>query len=185
MRRWVLLAVGLGTGCAAEHPRPPAPFLPEVYIEYRADNREAILERRYRNMDWIPVCASPCSRTVRPDFEYRVGGEWIVPSKPFVLYQPTTIDVRAGSRSTRAFGIVAVSVGIPMMFIGGILTMIGLSAEGSSDRGGYGGPSWQGAATVFGLGIASTVGGAIAVGTNDTRVEFRERSPLAKLTLKF
>jgi len=175
MRRRAVVAITLVTGCA-EHPEPRGPYLPEVYVDYRADREDAILERRYLNMPWIPVCASPCRRTVRPDFEYRVGGEWIVPSQPFRLYEPKTIVARAGSRPTKSIGIVGISVGIPMIVVGGILAMVGYGAnyDRSGDRN-YGGPPWELGAVIAGLGGLFTIGGAYAVGSNNTVVEFRDR----------
>ncbi len=176
-RPYLFLFVAAAGGCAPEQPAPRAPFLPEVYVEYRADDRAAVLERRYRDMPWIPVCSSPCQRTVRPDFEYRVAGEGIVPSPPFRLYEATTINAHAGSRGSRAAGIVGVSVGAPLMFIGGYLAMLMVDSGNS-------GAFWTGT-FIFGTGTLLTVGGGWALSDNHTTVQLRERSPIAKVTFKF
>lgn len=178
MRRFAL-AIALTTGCAPEPAAPRAPYLPEVYIDYRADRPEAILERRYRNWDWIPVCSSPCARTVRPDFEYRVGGEWLNPSRPFVLYAPTTITAHVGTRENRALGIIGMSVGIPVMFAGLILTLLGMK----SDDDGGSGALWAGLG-VLAAGGVTTFGSAAVISANRTTVDLRERT-VAKLTFKF
>ena len=171
MKRSVLLAILIAPGCAEEHPQPRAPYLPEVYIEYRADKADAILERRYGDWPWIPVCTPPCSRTVRPDFEYRVGGESIVPSKPFRIYEPTTIVVRAGDRSMKALGAIGLSVGLPLVLIGSF--MFGTSLRRHSD-----GVDWVGGG-LLGLGLGCTVGGALAATQGNTVVQFYDRTPVA------
>lgn len=176
LRFLVVAAAAALAGCAAEPP-PRAPFLPEVYVEYRADDRAAILERRYRDMPWIPVCESPCRRTVRPDFEYRVAGEGVVPSKPFRLYEPTTLDVHAGSRASRSTGIVGLSVGLPVMIVGAFLTMFTFESPRS-------GEFWT-SALVLGTGTALTVGGGWALSDSHTVVRMYERAPVAKLAIGF
>jgi hypothetical protein len=156
-------------------------MLPQVYVDFRSDNASAALERRYRDYPWVSVCTAPCERTLRPDMEYRVGGEDAVRSKPFFIYRPTTIFARVGSRSQRTTGIVAVSIGIPLLVFGTFLTLL----SGGRTEDGWVGPPWQLGAITMGLGGALTVAGAVLMSTNNTFVELRDRGPVAKLTWKF
>lgn len=178
---WCFAALSV-IGCGREHPPPRAPFLPEVYIEATADREGVVLERRYHDGEWSPVCTLPCRRTVRPDCEYRIGGDDIIRSSPFVIYEPATLDVHAGSRTSRAAGTVAAAIGIPLMFIGTFMAFFSFRTATGSDNG-FVGPPWWLSATVLGLGTISTVGGLAALGNAYTQVDHRERR--VAMTFKF
>lgn len=183
MPRSLLLVPALlsAIGCGAD-PRP-APRGPEVYVSFRADNPAATLERSVRADRWDPVCTSPCARTLSADPVYRVSGKGLTHSSPFVVAGPTTIVARTGSNSAYTAGSVMLALGIPVMVLGGLVTLGGMLGGGGH------GVDTQTPVTIGAVGFlggtALTVGGALLMRANDTTVDLRERGPIAKVTLSF
>jgi hypothetical protein len=179
-----LVVTTVAAGCFPQQ-QPPAPHLPEMYIDFTADREAAVLERRYRDGPWVPICGASCRRTVRPDYEYRVGGEGVVRSDPFVVHRPMRILAHPGERASRTLGIVGISIGTPVMLVGTFLTLLAMSRSSSGDDHSYSGPPVATSLMFFGLGAGLTIGGGLAVAANQTTVELAPRSPVAKLSLTF
>lgn len=181
MRVVALVALAL-MGCASD-PVPP-PRGPEVAVTFEPENAKAKLERTSAVAgEWETVCTGPCRRTVRPDRVYRVGGDEVAESRPFVLGGPTTIAARTGSASNRSTGSLLLGLGIPAMILGGLVTLGALAGGGGHGANNSETALWSG--LVFLTGGVMTVSGAVLRSANDTSVDLQTAAPIAKLTLRF
>jgi hypothetical protein len=113
-------------------PPAPAPAAPPArWADLEPDRPAATvhLEGRLASLQldttgrgqWTAVCTSPCDLVVPTGASYRVVGDALKPSDPFVLRAPAgeraTLIVHGASRSEFTAGIVSLVVGTPASFL--------------------------------------------------------------------
>lgn len=109
---------------AAAVPAPP----PETAAFVQLGGDPVDLEQQVGPKEWRPICSTPCNATVFGQGTYRVSGDGIRASKPFVLARPegrnalwvdgASSVARAGSLGLIGGGAAAVGVGVFLVFAG-------------------------------------------------------------------
>jgi hypothetical protein len=116
-------------------PPPPNPYYyyqappPGVFVELRADNPNARIDRVGAGGASTPVCIAPCRLILDRNLTYIIQGEQIPPTSPFLLPDTTnqvTLDVQAGSQTQR-------HVGVGLIVLGGAVSVVGLSRASSAN----------------------------------------------------
>ncbi len=151
-------------------PEPPAvcsnetvraPRRPRDVLIFEADHSEATLQRVLPT-SYEDVCTVPCDeRSVLQSGQYRVAGEGLVPTKPFMLQRGERQHVFALMKPAehRVAGGVLVGTSVPFMAVGASLFIV---AAGVGTNAGGDGSLWAGAASVVSLvGLALFVPGML------------------------
>ncbi len=150
----------------ADETSPPAAGAPQpdtvrLHVEAPEGTPISVQGRPNDGYEWTPVCGGSCDRPVRLDWEYRVRGEGIKASDPFVLSsggQTADVKVDPASKGWFIFGIAAVvagggfllPLGLDFMLVGSVLHEVNTtSSETQIDSG------------LFAAGVVMTVTGAV------------------------
>jgi hypothetical protein len=142
---------------------------PSVTVHLQGSETAELQQDTGDHKHWRTVCMAPCDAAVSRAFAYRVAGDGIRNSRVFSLHASggdrETIDVEEGSKAGFVLGIVSVSVGGPVMFVG-LMVVLASSFGGTLDGGSpdHGGQTLG--LTLSGLGVAGVIGGAVAIATN-------------------
>jgi len=141
MRSWLVVPIVVApflcaAPASAQHPRPKLARANEVYVLIDGP-KAAVLERQDR-AGWVGVCNAPCDRPFALGVTYRIAGEDVRESEPFVLEGKTgstvTLHVSEAKRST---GVTLVEGGIIVAILGGLTLfggVFGTCAESSGSQ---------------------------------------------------
>jgi len=132
---------------------------------------------------WAAVCATPCDRPLAIGPSYRIVGDGVRGSRPFMLAgqngDRVVLDVDTASKGGFVGGIVLISLGAPFIVIGGFTLLIVAALNSDSayhDTGTAEAVGW----TMFGGGIAGLVTGIVLVsGNSSTKVQQSLDAPKA------
>jgi hypothetical protein len=174
-RSFVSVVLTLAAPAVAQE-APPKP--PEIAVALHADDGRATLERRAsvespagfpfpdaslaRIETWTPACVAPCAEKLDPRFSYRVSGDGLVPSGPFLLPQgreSVVVDARMGSAYGRVGGMLIGGAGVGALLLGGVALVATPILE---DRN-VGSPALRTGVLAGGVGLVGI--GVLAVGT--------------------
>jgi hypothetical protein len=144
------------------YPPPPAEQL--LTLQAKSGAR---LEVHQAN-DWRSVCAAPCTTRALVGAEYRVNGERIVTSRPFVVSPspyPTLVKAEVGSTSARVAGATLIALGA-LAAAGGTVVAMSSGDSDADDR-----------AALIGSLTALVGGGVLTAGiflvtSSNTRLDF-------------
>jgi len=135
-----------------------------VHIEV---DRDVTLERQ-SNGTWIPACSAPCDADLPLDASYRIVGGGMRGSSTFrIAAQPgqrVFITVDPASKGGFVGGIILISLGAPVLLIGGLVLLVAAAADdiGSTDSSGARTVGW----TMVGGGAAGIVVGIVLLAGN-------------------
>jgi len=161
---------------------PPAGTGGSAHVHIDSD-REVTLERQ-SNGTWLSACSAPCDADLPVDDNYRVVGSGIRASRPFRLAarpgERVYLTVDAASKGAFVGGIVLISIGAPVLLIGGLVLLVAAAADsidGESDTSGARTVGW----TMVGGGAAGIVVGIILLaGNSRTKTEQSLEGPARK-----
>jgi hypothetical protein len=118
-----IVSVSLTTACAGL-PTPPAGSATFEPVRVEGDDKGALVERRTAATNWSVVCGVPCYRTLNTSFVYRISGDNIPASDPFLITGPTTVRVHTGSAGYASGGTLLIVIGIPLMIVGALMVSV-------------------------------------------------------------
>ena len=160
------------------HDQTAVPLDGMTKVHIQAPQQVGLEKRQGANADWQHVCNSPCDERLSVNDEYRIVGDELNASKPFMLDakgDSVTLNVQPGKHSKYVTGVWVLAGGAVLGVVGTVLIIAGSSSSSTFTSDGLthdSNTNWIAGGTVLILGgvAAAITGGAMALDNVHTNV---------------